>query len=92
MINNIHKQTELYNAYQYSTAWGVFKNKIQPSLQSGRGRDLFTHYMKAYPSKWTKKGHDIVAPYLYGKKKKRDRRRKESDSAVKVLEGMLRGH
>tara|TARA_Y100000593_G_scaffold30506_1_gene60420 strand:- start:2966 stop:5641 length:2676 start_codon:yes stop_codon:yes gene_type:complete len=81
------KQTELYNAYQYSTAWGVFKNKIKPSLEAGRGgRDLFTHYFKAYPSTWTKKGHEMI----WGKKAKKNRKSQESQ-AIKVLEGMLRG-
>ena len=54
------KLTELYAAYQYSTAWGVLKNKTIPALKSGRGRDLFMHTLKLYPSATTKKRHELI--------------------------------
>lgn len=55
-----------YAAYQYSTFYGTMKNKIWPALTAGRGRDLPTHYLKMYPSPWTKRAHK----HLYGKTKK----------------------
>ena len=58
---------ETYSAYQYSSFWGTTKNKIWPAIKDGRGRDLFTHYFKMYPSDFTKWGHEK----MFGKKKKR---------------------
>ena len=41
------KLSDMYNAYQLSTFWGVFKNKIGPAMAAGRGRDLITHWLKS---------------------------------------------
>tara|TARA_R110002126_G_scaffold291380_3_gene451918 strand:- start:5500 stop:8205 length:2706 start_codon:yes stop_codon:yes gene_type:complete len=46
--------------YKYGTFAGVTSNKILPTLQGGRGRDLFTHYLKLYPSETTKKYNKIL--------------------------------
>ena len=82
------RHAEMYNAYQYSTAWGVMKNKTWPAVKSGRGRDLFTHYLKLYPSSFTKSGHEMV----FGpQKKKKKRQPADNSAAISVLEGMLRG-
>jgi hypothetical protein len=81
------RQTELFNAYQYSTFWGTAKNKILPALESGRGRDLVTHYLKLYPSKWTKEGHEMI----WGKrpsKKKAPKNPTDVDRALKVLDAL----
>ena len=82
------KHAELYRAYQYSTEWGVIKNKLLPTLRSGRGRDLFTHFLKLYPSDWTKKGHEML-PYSTKKKKRKGANRdSEIESAIRVLDSM----
>ena len=62
-------QAERYSAYQWSTFWGVAKNKSIPALKTGRGRDLITHYLKLYPSKWTKAGHEKIFGVQPSKKK-----------------------
>ena len=83
------RQTELFNAYQYSTFWGTMKNKIIPALETGRGRDLVTHYLKLYPSKWTKQGHEMIYEDLLGykpKKKKAPKNPTDIDRALKVLD------
>ena len=80
---------ERYNAYQFSTFWGTMKNKIWPALESGRGRDLLTHYLKLYPAEWTKKGHG----FIYGdkpKKKSKKKRMTNNERALAVLESMRR--
>ena len=58
--------TQRYQAYQYSTFWGTTVNKIYPSWKTGRGRDLITHYLKLYPSPWTKRANK----WLTGRKPK----------------------
>ena len=85
------KLTELYSAYQYSTAWGVYKNKVQPALESGRGRDLITHYLKLYPSDWTKAAHKKL-PWSKQKKKSisQNVRNPYDKRAIAVLDSMLR--
>jgi len=81
------KLTDLYTAYQFSTAWGMIKNKFAPTIKSGRGRDLVTHWLKLYPNKWTKRGHE----FMFGKKKKKQKKRQTgSERALAVLEGMRR--
>ena len=77
------KLSQQYMAYQYSTTWGVLKNKIEPTIRNGRGRDLITHYLKLYPSPWTKAGHEAI----WGKKPKK-KTGKETDvtRALKALE------
>jgi len=80
---------ERFNAYQFSTFWGTMKNKIWPALESGRGRDLLTHYLKFYPAEWTKKGHG----FIYGdkpKKKSKKKRMTNNERALAVLESMRR--
>ena len=79
---------ERFNAYQWSTFWGTTKNKIAPAIAAGRGRDLLTHYLKLYPSTWTKKGHEAV----FGKKSKKKQKKRATnvDRALAVLEGMRR--
>jgi len=69
------EKSNRYAAYQWSTFWGTTKNKIWPTLQNGRGRDLITHYLKLYPSDWTKAGHEKV----FGKTKKA---KKSNDDTV----------
>ena len=39
---------------------GTTVNKILPSLQAGRGRDLITHYLKLYPNDFTKKYNALL--------------------------------
>ena len=83
------EMSERFNAYQWSTFWGTTKNKIYPALQAGRGRDLLTHYLKLYPSTWTKTGHEMI----FGKKAKKRKKKKYStnvDQALAVLESMRR--
>ena len=55
-----NQDVERYEAYQLSTFWGIAKNKIIPSLETGRGRDLFMHFLKLYPSSWTKQGSEAI--------------------------------
>ena len=85
---------ERYNAYQWSTFWGTTKNKIAPAIASGRGRDLLTHYLKLYPSEWTKKGHEFIGGTtgLWEKKSKRKPKRNPTnvDRALAALEGLRR--
>lgn len=54
------KLTEMYAAYQYSTAWGMLKNKYVPTLKSGRGFDVLRHILKFYPTEWTKKANQFI--------------------------------
>ena len=87
------RQTELYSAYQYSTFWGTLKNKVIPALETGRGRDLVTHYLKLYPSTWTKKGHDMIYQDLLGykpKKKKALKNPTNVDRALAALDALNR--
>ena len=83
------KLSTMYAAYQWSTAWGVGKNKIAPSLKAGRGRDLIMHWLKLYPNKYTKMGHEMIWGKRPKKKKKRAGQTNVSQ-ALAVLEGMRR--
>ena len=69
------KLTDMYSAYQISTAWGVTKNKLWPAIKSGRGRDLLTHWLKLYPSEWTKEGRK----FFFGDKSKKKERQFEQE-------------
>lgn len=82
------KLSAMYGAYQWSTVWGVTKNKIWPSLKAGRGRDLITHWLKLYPNEYTKKAHKMI----FGKTKEQKKTKIPTDieRAVSVLEGMHR--
>ena len=82
------KLSTMYAAYQWSTAWGVTKNKLYPALKSGRGRDLITHWLKLYPNQYTKQAHQ----FIFGKKPKKQKRKTQTnvDRALAVLEGMRR--
>ena len=82
------KLSTMYAAYQWSTAWGVGKNKIAPALKAGRGRDLITHWLKLYPNQYTKKAHEMV----FGRKSKKRKASRPTDvqRALAVLEGMRR--
>ena len=82
------KLSTMYAAYQWSTAWGVTKNKLYPALKSGRGRDLITHWLKLYPNQYTKQAHQLI----FGKKPKKQKRKTQTnvDRALAVLEGMRR--
>jgi len=85
--NESDKLSQLYSAYQYSTAWGFAKNKLIPAVQSGRGRDLITHWLKLYPNQWTKTGHEKI----FGKKSKKKRKSKNTNErALAILESMRR--
>ena len=81
------KLSTMYAAYQWSTVWGVGKNKIYPALKAGRGRDLITHWLKLYPNEYTKKAHEMI----FGKKPKKQKKEQTNVSrALAVLEGMRR--
>ena len=82
------KLSAMYGAYQWSTVWGVTKNKIWPSLKAGRGRDLITHWLKLYPNEYTKKAHEMI----FGKTKEQKKTKILTDieRAVSILEGMHR--
>ena len=47
-------------------------NKIAQAIAAGRCRDLLTHFLKLYPSTWTKKGHEAV----FGKKSKKNQKKR----------------
>ena len=78
----------MYAAYQWSTVWGVTKNKIAPSLASGRGRDLITHWLKLYPNQYTKASNQ----FIFQRTPKKQKRKKQTNvsRALAVLEGMRR--
>ena len=83
------KLSNMYAAYQWSTAWGVTKNKIAPAIKAGRGRDLITHWLKLYPSDMTKKGHSLI----FGKKKTKEKsvaNLTEIEKSLRLLESMRR--
>ena len=84
----------MYAAYQWSTAWGVGKNKIAPAIKAGRGRDLITHWLKLYPNQYTKKAHEIIGSTtgLWSRKSKKRKTSRPTDvqRALAVLEGMRR--
>ena len=82
------KLSTMYAAYQWSTAWGVTKNKIAPALASGRGRDLITHWLKLYPNQYTK----VANQFIFQRTPKKRKRKKQTgvDRALAVLEGMRR--
>ena len=88
------KLSTMYAAYQWSTAWGVGKNKIFPSIQAGRGRDLIMHWLKLYPNQYTKQAHEMIGSTtgLWSKKakKRKPTRQTNVDRALAVLEGMHR--
>ena len=93
------KLSDMYAAYQWSTVWGVTKNKLWPSLKAGRGRDLITHWLKLYPNQYTKKANKFVFetalptihPDLGRKPKKKEKKNPTNvDRALAVLEGMRR--
>jgi len=75
-----------YSAYQWSTEWGVVKNKLWPALKAGRGRDIMMHWLKMYPSKTTKDRHE----FIFGKQSKK-KTSKNTSAALKILEDMRRG-
>ena len=85
--NEADKDADLYAAYQYSTEWGVIKNKLYPALRDGRGIDVIRHTLKWYPNEFTKEAGKV----LYGrtKKAKRPAALPGTAAAIKVLEGML---
>ena len=83
-------QTELYNAYQFSTAYGVLQNKVIPSIANGRGRDLIMHYGKLYPTWWTKAAHEKAFGRKPKKKKKQAKITSQTE-AVRILDMMLKG-
>ena len=72
------EMADRYAAYQWSTFWGTTKNKVIPALQKGRGRDLIMHYMKLYPSQWTKAGNEMI----YGRQPKKSTKKTTSISAA----------
>ena len=77
-----------YTAYQLSTEYGRWKNKIWPAIRDGRGMDLLRHYLALYPRGWTKKGHEMI----FGTKAERKKEKEISDpnqKAINVL-NMLR--
>ena len=82
------KLSTMYAAYQWSTVWGVTKNKIAPSLKAGRGRDLIMHWLKLYPNQYTKAGHQ----FIFGKKPRKQKSGGSTnvDRALAVLESMRR--
>ena len=89
------RRAEMYNAYQFSTFWGTTKNKIAPAIRDGRGRDLVTHYLKWYPSPWTKKGHQALMEAgldkIVGKKpKKKSKQLTDAERALAVLDMLER--
>lgn len=65
-----NQDVERYEAYQLSTFWGIAKNKILPSIQTGRGRDLIMHFLKLYPSQETKKANQAIFGKPKGKASK----------------------
>ena len=86
--NDSDKLANMYAAYQWSTVWGVTKNKIAPSLASGRGRDLITHWLKLYPNQYTKASNQ----FIFQRTPKKQKRKKQTNvsRALAVLEGMRR--
>ena len=72
------EMADRYAAYQWSTFWGTTKNKVIPALQNGRGRDLIMHYMKLYPSTWTKAANEKI----YGRKPKKSTKKTTNISAA----------
>jgi len=82
------KLSTMYAAYQWSTAWGVTKNKLYPSLKAGRGRDLITHWLKLYPNQYTKAANQ----FIFQRTPKKQKRKKQTnvDRALAVLESMRR--
>ena len=85
------RHTEMYSAYQYSTFWGQLNNKIGPAIKTGRGRDLFTHWFKLYPSKATKYWHGETIGKIWPKDKKKKKSKsinKDVDASLDLLRSM----
>ena len=77
-----------YTAYQLSTEYGRWKNKIWPALRDGRGMDLLRHYLGLYPRRWTKKGHEMIFG-TKAERKKQEQVKDPNQKAISVL-NMLR--
>ena len=85
------RHTEMYSAYQYSTFWGQWTNKIFPAIKTGRGRDLITHWLKLYPTKTTKKYHEMIFGKSKSKKKSRAKHMDPSlEASLNLLQGLSR--
>lgn len=54
------EKAQRLDKYKWGTFAGTTVNKILPSLQAGRGRDLITHYLKLYPNDFTKKYNALL--------------------------------
>ena len=80
-----------YSAYQWSTEWGVIKNKLAPAVKDGRGRDVLMHTLKLYPSATTKWGHEFIFGKKRSKRKKKQSKNQNVAAALRVLEGMREG-
>ena len=80
-----------YTAYQLSTEYGRWKNKIWPAVRDGRGMDLVRHWLGLYPRSWTKKGHE----WLFGTKAERKEEKKElnpNQKAINILNMLSDGY
>tara|TARA_R110002051_G_scaffold5586_4_gene28578 strand:- start:6701 stop:9520 length:2820 start_codon:yes stop_codon:yes gene_type:complete len=80
-----------YTAYQLSTEYGRWKNKIWPAMRDGRGMDLVRHWLGLYPRSWTKKGHE----WLFGTKAERKAEKQElnpNQKAINVLNMLDSGY
>tara|TARA_Y100000310_G_scaffold344790_1_gene459537 strand:- start:257 stop:2935 length:2679 start_codon:yes stop_codon:yes gene_type:complete len=86
------KLATMYAAYQWSTEWGVIKNKLWPSLKAGRGRDLITHWLKLYPNTLTKETNKLIYQDILGVRKPKKKKRKgpttNYEKALVALERM----
>ena len=70
-----------YSAYQLSTEYGRWKNKIWPAVRDGRGMDIIRHYLNWYPRSWTKRGHE----WIFGTPEPKKQQADPNIQAVKVL-------
>jgi len=80
-----------YTAYQLSTEYGRWKNKIWPAMRDGRGMDLVRHWLGLYPRSWTKKGHE----WLFGTKAERKAEKEElnpNQKAINILNMLDSGY
>ena len=84
------RHTEMYSAYQYSTFWGQWSNKLYPAIRDGRGRDLLTHWFKFYPTKTTKHYHEMIFGKPESKKKKKTGG-KYMDTSLEASLNLLQG-
>ena len=80
------RHTQMYSAYQYSTIWGQWKNKLLPAIVDGRGRDLITHTLKLYPTDTTKFLHETV----FGKRSKKKAKKPKVNKDVMASLDLLR--